>query len=96
MFAIFERLFRSRPATRAATIAAQPKSDLYSIDAPVWRLDARHGIYRGISGDPIAVVKSLAQAETLRDTLNLASGGKPSRRLLDAIYLEDAHQFASK
>jgi hypothetical protein len=100
MFAIFEKLFRHRVAALAANIAAnigaQPKTDLYSIDAPVWQLESRHGIYRGISGAAVAVVKNRSQAETLCDILNLANGGKPSRKLLDAIYFEDAHQLASK
>ena len=38
--------------------------------------------------DAIAIVKNLDQALTLQDTLNLANGDRPSRRLLDAIYCE--------
>lgn len=96
MFAIFEKLFRTRAPAPVATLPPQPPSNLYSIDTPVWQRDARHGIYRGISGDAVAVVTNRSQAETLRDVLNLANGGKPSRRLLDAVYLEDTDQLASK
>ena len=54
--------------------------------APVWRTDEQRGIYRGLSGDAIAIVQNLDQALTLQDTLNLANGDAsepaPARRHL--------------
>ena len=41
-----------------------------------------------ITSRAIATLDNLDQAITLQDTLNLANGEKPSRRLLDAIYIE--------
>lgn len=92
MFAIFEKLFRLNTASPAAETeaAANDKLGLYSTVPPVWRVDGGTGVYRGLGGDPIALVENLDQAQTLCDTLNLAEGRKPSRRLLDAIYLEEA------
>ena len=92
MFAIFEKLFRSNISTSAtkAANATREKPSLYSVAAPVWRVDDHCGIYRGLGGNAIATVQNPAQAQTLCDTLNLANGGTPSRRLLDAIYLEEA------
>jgi hypothetical protein len=96
MFALFGKFFRLR---RAAAPAVQPPvpgaRSFYTVVAPVWRTDNRQGIYRGISGDAIAVVKNLDQALTLQDVLNLANGEKPSRRLLDAIYREDSETVES-
>jgi hypothetical protein len=92
MFAIFEKLFRSNNTVPAAATAAGMRDEqrLYSVAAPVWRIDDHRGIYRGLGGNAIATVQNPAQARTLCDTLNLANGGKPSRHLLDAIYLEEA------
>ena len=91
MLAIFGKLFfRSRRAAPAAPASAAPVRGFYTVTAPVWRTDERRGVYRGISGDAIAIVDNLDQAITLQDTLNLANGEKPSRRLLDAIYLENS------
>jgi len=90
MFAIFEKLFRFRIAAAASADTTPRKPELYSIVAPVWQTDGRNGVYRGLRGDAIAIVNNRDQAQTLRDVLNLADGGKPSRRLLDAIYLEEA------
>jgi hypothetical protein len=94
MFTLFERLFHSRhPAAKTASHVAKPAqanaAGPYLVVAPVWRIDDRRAVYRGLSGDAIAIVKNRDQALTLQDTLNLASGGRPSRRLLDAIYLEE-------
>jgi hypothetical protein len=96
MFAFFGKLFRSR----RAAVPAIPKPALtargfYTVVAPVWRTDDRQGIYRGLSGDAIAIVKNLDQALTLQDTLNLANGDRPSRRLLDAIYRENSETVES-
>ena len=90
MFAFFGKFFRSR--RRAASRAVQPRAarGSYTVVAPVWRTDEQRGVYRGLSGDAIAVVKNLDQALTLQDTLNLANGDRPSRRLLDAIYRENS------
>jgi hypothetical protein len=89
-FAFLARLFRSRDVAQAtATTAASPvpsgTSGAYSVTAPRRKADDRCAVSR----DPIAVVKNLDQALTLRDTLDLANGARPSRRLLDAIYLEE-------
>jgi hypothetical protein len=96
MFALFGKLFRFRRA--AAPAVSTPVSaarGFYTVVAPAWRTDDRQGIYRGISGDAIAMVKNLDQALTLQDLLNLANGEKPSRRLLDAIYLENSEIIES-
>lgn len=96
MFALFGKLFRSRRRPAAASPAPAPAArGFYTVVAPVWRTDDRQGIYRGLSGDAIAVVKNLDQALTLQDTLNLANGDRPSRRLLDAIYREDSETVAA-
>ena len=90
MLAFFGKLFRSR---RPAAPSPQPlpaARGFYTVVAPIWRTDERRGIYRGLSGDAIAIVDNLDQALTLQDTLNLANGDRPSRRLLDAIYREDS------
>jgi hypothetical protein len=93
-FAFLARLFRSRDVARSTVTAAAspiPSSTpgAYSVTAPIWKADDRCVVSRGSSRDPIAVVKNLDQALTLRDTLDLANGAQPSRRLLDAIYLEE-------
>jgi hypothetical protein len=90
MFAFFGKLFRSRRIAAPPAAPAPAARGFYTMAAPVWRTDDRHGIYRGLSGDAIAVVENLDQALTLQDTLNLANGDRPSRRLLDAIYGEDS------
>ena len=87
MFAFFGRLFRSR-RPRAFPPAPPLARGFYTVVAPVWRTDEQRGVYRGLSGDAIAIVQNLDQALTLQDTLNLANGDRPSRRLLDAIYRE--------
>lgn len=94
MFALFEKLFGSRrnaapSAAPAASSSQSRSSDIYSIVPPVWRVDTQQAVFRGLSGQAVGVVKNLDQALTLRDTLNLANGDRPSRRLLDAIYLEE-------
>lgn len=90
MFAWFEKLFRSRRNVAAATATSpSPLSSVYSIVPPVWRVDAQQAVFRGLSGKPVGAVGNLQQALTLRDTLNLANGDRPTRRLLDAIYLEE-------
>jgi hypothetical protein len=95
MFALFGKLFRSRRiAAQAIPTPAPAARGFYSVVAPVWRTDDHQGIYRGISGDAIAVVKNLDQALTLQDVLNLANGDRPSRRLLDAIYRENSETVA--
>jgi hypothetical protein len=98
MFAIFEKLFRLNTVSPAAgtEAAAHDKLSLYSTLPPVWRVDGDVGVYRGLGGDPIATVENLAQAQTLCDTFNLADGQRPSRRLLDAIYREEAATLADK
>ncbi|HXE28063.1 MAG TPA: hypothetical protein VN656_06085 [Stellaceae bacterium] len=90
MFAFFGKLFRLRRPAPPSVTPVPAARGFYSVVAPVWRTDDRHGIYRGLSGDAIAVVKNLDQALTLQDTLNLANGDRPSRRLLDAIYRENS------
>ena len=91
MLAIFGKLFfRSRRAAPAAPAPAAPVRGFYTATAPVWQTNERRGVYRGISGDAIATLDNLDQAITLQDTLNLANGEKPSRRLLDAIYIENS------
>lgn len=95
MFVLFEKLFRYRRAAAPSAALAGSTSPgsrhgLYSIVPPVWRVDGPQAVFRGLSGQAIGVVKNLDQALTLRDTLNLANGEHPSRRLLDAIYLEEA------
>jgi hypothetical protein len=96
MFAFFGKLFRSRRAAVPAVPTPAPTArGFYTVVAPVWRTDDRQGIYRGLSGDAIAIVKNLDQALTLRDTLNLANGDRPSRRLLDAIYRENSETAES-
>ncbi|HEY1505294.1 MAG TPA: hypothetical protein VGF92_13395 [Stellaceae bacterium] len=90
MLAFFGKLFRSRrPAAPPATRARAARA-FYTVAAPVWRTDERRGVYRGLSGDAIAIVRNSDQALTLQDTLNLANGDLPSRRLLDAIYCENS------
>jgi hypothetical protein len=89
MLAFFGRLFRLRRAT-APAVPVPAARGFYTVVAPVWRTDEQRGIYRGLSGDAIAIVQNLDQALTLQDTLNLANGDRPSRRLLDAIYREDS------
>jgi len=94
MFAFFGKLFPwRRPAPLLAT-PARPTRGFYTVVPPVWRTDERRGVYRGLSGDAIAIVQNDDQALTLTDTLNLANGDPPSRRLLDAIYDEDAEAVA--
>jgi hypothetical protein len=96
MLAFFGKLFRSRrAATPTVPTLAPVARGFYTVVAPVWRTDDRQGIYRGISGDAIAIVKNLDQALTLQDTLNLANGDRPSRRLLDAIYRENSETVES-
>ena len=95
MFAFFGKFFRSR--RRAASRAVQPRAarGSYTVVAPVWRTDEQRGVYRGLSGDAIAIVQNDDQALTLKDTLNLANGDPPSRRLLDAVYCESSETVAS-
>lgn len=85
MFAFFGKLFRLR-RTAAPAMPVPAACGFYTVVAPVWRTDEQRGVYRGLSGDAIAIVWTLDQALTLQDTLNLANGDRPSRRLLDAIY----------
>jgi hypothetical protein len=89
MLAFFGKLFRSRRLAASPATPARAARGFYTVVAPVWRTDEQRGIYRGLSGDAIAIVQNLDQALTLQDTLNLANGDPPSRRLLDAIYRED-------
>jgi hypothetical protein len=97
MFALFGKLFRFRRAAAIPVTTPAPATrGFYTVVAPVWRTDDRQGIYRGISGDAIAVVKNLDQALTLQDVLNLANGDRPSRRLLDAIYRENSETAEAK
>ena len=95
MFAFFGKLFRSRRAAAPAPKPVTAARGFYTVVAPVWRTDEQRGVYRGISGDAIAIVHNLDQALTLQDTLNLANGDRPSRRLLDAIYCETSETVAS-
>jgi hypothetical protein len=94
MLAFFGKLFRSRRPAAPSPLPARTARGFYTVVAPVWRTDEQRGIYRGLSGDAIAIVQNLDQALTLQDTLNLANGDPPSRRLLDAIYREDAETVA--
>jgi hypothetical protein len=95
MFAFFGKLFRSRRPAAPYPMPARAVRGFYTVVAPVWCTDERRGIYRGISGDAIAIAQNLDQALTLQDTLNLANGDPPSRRLLDAIYREDSETVES-
>jgi hypothetical protein len=95
MFAFFGKLFRSRRPAALPTARTPAARGFYTVVAPVWRTDAQRGIYRGLSGDAIAIVQNLDQALTLQDTLNLANGDPPSRRLLDAIYREKSETVES-
>lgn len=95
MFAFFGRFFRSRRIAAAPAKQLPVPRGFYSVVPPVWRTDEQRGVYRGISGDAIAVVQTLDQALTLQDTLNLANGDRPSRRLLDAMYREASETVAS-
>ena len=88
MFAFFGRLFRARRPAAAPAAPARAARGSYTTVAPIWRTDERRGVYRGLSGDAIAIVQNDDQAVTLQDTFNLANGDPPSRRLLDAIYRE--------
>ncbi|HEY3919974.1 MAG TPA: hypothetical protein VGL83_19435 [Stellaceae bacterium] len=63
---------------------------VYSVVAPGWRDSNHPAVFRGLNGSVVGLVKTFDQALTLRDTLNLACGDRPSRRLLDALYREDA------
>ena len=95
MLAFFGKLFRSRRPAAPSPTPVPPARGFYTVVAPVWRTDDRQGIYRGLSGDAIAIVQNRDQALTLQDTLNLANGDRPSRRLLDAIYREDSETVES-
>jgi hypothetical protein len=88
MLAFFGKLFSWRRPAPLPAAPARAARGVYTVVAPVWRSDEPRGIFRGLSGDAIATVQSLDQALTLQDTLNLANGDPPSRRLLDAIYGE--------
>jgi hypothetical protein len=96
MFAFFGKLFRSRRPAAPPAAPARARHGLYTLVAPVWRTDEQRGVYRGLSGDAIAIVQNDDQALTLSDTLNLANGDPPSRRLLDAIYGEKAETVAAR
>lgn len=95
MLAFFGKFFRSRRPAAPSPLPARTARGFYTVVAPVWRTDEQRGIYRGLSGDAIAIVQNLDQALTLQDTLNLANGDAPSRRLLDAIYREDSETVES-
>jgi hypothetical protein len=95
MLAFFGKLFRSRRVAAPCPVPASAGRGFYTVVAPVWRTDERRGIYRGFSGDAIAIVQTSDQALTLQDTLNLANGDRPSRRLLDAIYRENSETVES-
>ncbi len=95
MLAFFGKFFRSRRPAAPSPAPASAARGFYTVVAPVWRTDERQGIYRGLSGDAIAIVQNLDQALTLQDTLNLANGDLPSRRLLDAIYHENSEAVES-
>ena len=93
--AFFGKFFRLRRRAPLPVAPARAASGSYTVTAPVWRTDERPGVYRGLSGDAIAIVQNEDQALTLKDTLNLANGDPPSRRLLDAIYREDVETVES-
>jgi hypothetical protein len=95
MFAFFGKLFRSRRMAVPSAMPPPAARGFYTVVAPVWRTDEQRGVYRGLSGDALATVQNLDQALTLQDTLNLANGDAPSRRLLDAIYREDPETVES-
>ena len=95
MFALFGKLFRSRRPAAPHPDAGSAGARLLHDRRAGRRTDDRQGIYRGLSGDAIAIVKNLDQALTLQDTLNLANGHRPSRRLLDAIYHENSETAES-
>lgn len=58
----------------------------YRVAASRWPW--RHGfaVYHDATGGIAAVTSTSEQAQTLCDTLNLACGEPPSRKLLDAIH----------
>ena len=95
MLAFFGKLFRSRRAAALAVAPVRVTRGIYTVVAPVWRTDERRGVYRGLGSDAIAIVQNDDQALTLQDTLNLANGDPPSRRLLDAIYRENSEAAES-
>ena len=95
MLAFFGKLFRSRRPAAPSPLPTRVARGFYTVVAPVWRTGEQRGVYGGLSGDAIAIVKNPDQALTLQDTLNLANGDAPSRRLLDAIYREDTETVDS-
>lgn len=98
MFAWFEKLFRLPPDPPSPEPGVPPQIGLkgvYSVLAPGWRHSNHPAVFRGLNGNIVALVKTFDQAITLRDTLNLACGDRPTRRLLDAIYREETVPFAS-
>jgi len=95
MHAFFGKFFRSRRPAAPPSTPAPAARGFYTVVAPVWRTDERRGVYRGLSGDAIAIVQNHDQAQTLQDVLNLANGDRPSRRLLDAIYRENSETVDS-
>jgi len=95
MFAFFGKLFRWRRPAPLPAAPSRAARRFYTVVAPVWRTDEQRGVYRGLSGDAIAIVQNDDQALTLQDTLNLANGDPPSRRLLDAVYCENSETVES-
>jgi hypothetical protein len=90
MFGLFDKLFRSRRVSPGAVASIRDNAaKTYSLLTSAWPTNERHAVCRGPSGESVAIVENLGQALTLRDTLDLAGGARPSRRLLDAIYLEE-------
>lgn len=92
MFAWFEKFFRLPPDPSPSESAAPLQIGLngvYSVVAPGWRHSNHPAVFRGLNGNIVALVETFDQAITLRDTLNLACGDRPTRRLLDAIYREE-------
>jgi hypothetical protein len=95
MLGFFGKLFHLRRPAAPSPKPLPAARGVYTVVAPIGRSDEPRGIYRGLSGDAIAMVGNLDQALTLQDTLNLANGDRPSRRLLDAIYCEDSETVDS-
>ena len=81
---------QDRPSPRPVAIvippaAATPRARYFIATAR--RLgEARAAVYHGASGRIAAVVDSAEKAATLCDTLNLACGVPPSRKLLGVLH----------
>ncbi len=58
----------------------------YFVTTPSWLGNPAYTVFCAATGRAIASFDTEEQAMILRDTLNLACGCPPSRRLLDAVH----------